>query len=601
MDLHKDYKKELRKHDFSKMKYTSEYVRLILEDKIVVCESVYKALLRIPEYLEKFEFKQDKVDNKINFIETETAQTKGSFAPLKLALVQKVWLEPVWGFYGYREQEIVNPETMEFEKKNVYARIIHEVPIIMGRGNGKTTLGSGIAITGLMVDNEYGADVQILANVKSQSNIAFEAVKTMIGRKGTKLKKLNDRGRLRSTRTGIKYEDTNSVMSVKASDYDTLDGTNAHYNIFDEVHAYDIDFIKVVNDGSKRKRLNWITWYLTTNGTKREAVFDTYYTKWKNILDGYLEDFSTFPWIYEIDSMDDIEGVEENHDKTRNFQKSNPMIGIMPALSIESILEDIKTSKGSIMEQQELLAKTFNKPVQSHGAYFSNLEIDGNSELFDERVFIGEPTKRVNAILGADLSEVNDIASLSLMTVNDGKFYFKTFNFLPRRTVMQNYTKDRRDFMLQCEHRGELILHDYDMNNIDYMWSVVHNYMKENYIRPIILAPDRWHADKLEALYNEYYGLDVVAIPQGAKTLSQPLQEYKTLLNTGKIVYSSKLVKWAHGNVIVEVDNNNNIKPSKKRSKEKIDPFAAQLDAYTAYTMETKGILLQYPNILINT
>ena len=70
------------------------------------------------------------------------------------------------------------------------------------------------------------------------------------------------------TKQGILYETTNSLMSIKTSDYESLDGTNAHYNIFDEVHTYDDDFIKVVNDGSSRKRKNWITWYISTNGTK---------------------------------------------------------------------------------------------------------------------------------------------------------------------------------------------------------------------------------------------------------------------------------------------------------------------------------------------
>ncbi|MTW08485.1 terminase large subunit, partial [Streptococcus pneumoniae] len=134
----------------------------------------------------------------------------------------------------------------------------------------------------------------------------FNASRAMLSNEESLLHYMREADILRSTKQGILYETTNSLMSIKTSDYESLDGTNAHYNIFDEVHTYDDDFIKVVNDGSSRKRKNWITWYISTNGTKRDKLFDKYYNIWVDILDEKIVNHSVMPWIYQLDDVSEI-------------------------------------------------------------------------------------------------------------------------------------------------------------------------------------------------------------------------------------------------------------------------------------------------------
>ncbi|MFL4499274.1 hypothetical protein [Weissella sp. MSCH1] len=77
-----------------------------------------------------------------------------------MSLSQKVWLEVAWGFYTNATVTKVNPETMAEYTVQEERRLIHEVPIIMARGSGITTLGSAIAMVGLLMDGEYGADLE---------------------------------------------------------------------------------------------------------------------------------------------------------------------------------------------------------------------------------------------------------------------------------------------------------------------------------------------------------------------------------------------------------------------------------------------------------
>lgn len=559
----------LIKGDFTAMQYTKAYVDKINNNEIVVGRKIIQALNRVQSYLDKYEFIGNKAYSKINFIESETCQTKGSNANLKLALPQKVWLEIVWGFYK------------KSESNDKLVRVIHQVPIMMGRGNGKTTLISAVALVGLLIDGEYGADVQILATTRPQAELAFSASKAMLNKTGSLLNKLTLNKQLNRTKQGLMFEPTNSLMSVKTSKYETLDGTNAHYNVFDEVHAYKTDFIKVVNDGSTRKRSNWISWYITTNGRTRDAVFDRYYKTWADVLSGKMDDDSIFPFLYEIDSLEDVSDIKKHPEKAVNFQKANPMIGYMDSLSVNSIMKDLLSAESDIIAQQEILAKTFNYPMLSYGTFFNNMQVLGNSDLYED-VFRGTEERYKNVILGVDLASVNDIASVALLTKKDDVLYYKTFSFLPKES-MYKMPYDKQQFLEQQVDKGNLIVHDLPENDIKLIFDHVADYLDSNYLRPVVLAPDPWSIDTFEVLYNDRYGYKVYYIRQGARTLSKPMQSYRSLIDAGKIVWNNALVNWAHANVVADVDSNNGVKPNKRKSVDKIDPFAAQLDAYVGY------------------
>lgn len=592
---------------YKEMKYTYQYVKMIKEKKIVIGYKIYLMLLRCKDYLEKYEFRQDLVDSKLAFIEQHTSQAKGSNEPIRLALPQKVWLEAPWGFYKRENKEKLNPDTLEVEIVESYERVIHQVFLILGRGQGKTTLVSAIGLVGMLIDNEYGANVQILARVNKQANLVFDTVKSMISRKGTILEALVESGDLKTTQKNVIYSPNNAEMSVQTGDYETLDGTNAHYNIFDEVHAYNTDIIKVVNDGSSRKRKNWITWYISTNGTLRGSVFDTYYEKMSEVLFGNIQDDSIWPLIYEIDRQEDVADAIDNPNLRKNFQKANPLIDILPSLTTEGILQDMISSAGDESSQNEILAKTFNYPAQSSGLFFSNEDILGNRELFDDSLFRGlskeenngEYPKYKNVILGADLSQTTDLAAISIMLKEKDKFYFKTFTFLPRASL-KNYSKEIRELLLGFEKKGELILHDYDTNDIDFIFDYVARFLSDHKLRPVLLAPDRYFSDRLEELFLQRYNGKVVRIPQGAPTLSEPMKMYKHLLREKKLIFNSSLVTWTHGNVVSLVNTNGQIKPikgSKENGKSKhykIDPFAAQLDALAGYMMEQDYLINEW-------
>lgn len=555
------------------MKYFDKYVGLVEAGKVPVCREVLLSISRVKRFKEQYIFKQEEADKRIEFIEEECSNTKGRAGKLKLALPQKVWLEVAWGFYHMAEVTKTNPDTLEEYKDFEERRLIHEVPIIVPRGTGKTTLGSAIGEVGQIIDGEWGADIQLLAYSREQAGYLFNASRAMLSNEDSLLHYMREADILRSTKQGILYETTNSLMSIKTSEYESLDGTNAHYNIFDEVHTYDDDFIKVVNDGSSRKRKNWITWYISTNGTKRDKLFDKYYSLWIDILDGKVENDSVMPWIYKLDEVAEIHNPDV-------WQKAMPLLGI--TTEKEAIILDIEMSKNDPAKQAELMAKTFNLPVNNYLAYFSNEECQGWSDKFDMSLFVGDDERSARCVLGVDLSDVNDICSVSFMVVRGEERQYLNKKFMPRHTI-EGLPKELRDKYAEWELSGQLHVHELDYNDQAYIFEELRQFMSENRILPVAVGYDRWNAKELIRLINDYYGDICHDIPQTVKSLSNPLKVYKEKAKMGKIIFDDPVATWNHANVRVKIDANNNVFPNKEKAKEKIDVFASQLDAFICY------------------
>lgn len=560
------------------MKYFDHWSEMVERGDIPVNHYIKLAIERVKRFKKQYIFKQKEANRRIDFIENETSNTKGLDTPLKLALVQKVWLEVAWGFYREVEVTKTDPDTLEVFTAKETRRLINQNAYIVPRGSGKTTLASAIALVGLMIDGEYGADVQNLAYDRVQAGYLFDASVAMTNKEGTMLDFLRQKDVLHKTKTGLRFNPTNSVMSIKTSDYDSLDGTNAHYNLFDEIHTYDDDFIKVVNDGSSRKRKNWITWYLSTNGTKRDRVFDRYFKIWVDILEGRIDDDTVMPWLYQLDSADEI------YDDTK-WQKAMPMLGI--TTEKEVIHQDIEMSRNDPVMQAELMAKTFNLPVNNYLAYFTNDETMGNKDKFDHDLFVGNEDRYARAVIGMDLSEVQDITSISFMIVDGDERYFLNKKYLPRNTV-ENLPKEMRDKYYEWAAKGDFTIHDNDFNDPDFIFDDLREFMSENKILPLVIGYDARSASELVRKFKDAYGnitpvdIDQV-IKQTTPVLSQPLKVYKALISAGKIIFDDPVSTFAHLNVMVKVDANGNIFPNKAKAKDKIDVFASQLDAFIAY------------------
>lgn len=116
-------------------------------------------------------------------------------------------------------------------------------------------------------------------------------------------------------------------------------------------------------------------------------------------------------------------------------------------------------------------------------------------------------------------------------------------------------------------------------NVIDYAYiqNTIGELSYKYHIREI--AFDRWGSNMLVERLSEM-GLTVVPFGQGYKDMSPASRAFYEELMKGNIIHGGNpVMKWMCGNVVIEQDPAGNIKPTKAKSKDKIDGVVAAIMA----------------------
>ena len=127
------------------------------------------------------------------------------------------------------------------------------------------------------------------------------------------------------------------------------------------------------------------------------------------------------------------------------------------------------------------------------------------------------------------------------------------------------------------EHKGYINATEGNVIHYDFIEKTIKNLSEIYNIKEI--AHDRWEATQMvQNLQDE--GFIMVPFGQGYKSMSPPMKEFYKLLLEGKITHGGNpVLRWMAGNVVAETDAAENIKPSKKKSVEKIDGIVATIMA----------------------
>ncbi|MFA5436518.1 MAG: terminase TerL endonuclease subunit, partial [Candidatus Neomarinimicrobiota bacterium] len=86
-------------------------------------------------------------------------------------------------------------------------------------------------------------------------------------------------------------------------------------------------------------------------------------------------------------------------------------------------------------------------------------------------------------------------------------------------------------------------------------------------------------------------------IIQGWLTLGAPTKDFRDNVYDKKVIHDDPMLTWAMGNAICDEDKNKNVMLNKQKSKEKIDPAAALMNAHVRFAVkpemnvyETRGM-----------
>lgn len=486
----------------------------------------------------------------IEFIERFLTPTKGAYSRMTLL--------------GW--QHFIEANLYGWVSKVTGYRRFREAIIIVGQGNGKSTMIAGNASYGLTKDGERGAEIYCLANSREQAKIIFNECSAQIQGNKTLAK------HVRVTKSAVYYDKTNSVFQPLATDSKNLDGRNVHMGVFDEIQEYrDYKLINIIK-GKTKKRKQPLIIYITTLGPVIDGPLMDLYVLGGKILDdlGAIERRAadrTFVYIDEIDEGDDPNNPD-------CWYKANPSLGVL--LDIEDLKDEWARVKTIPAERSNFINKQLNVFTSvDELSYLDVKTIKKNNRTYDVEKLRGE-----RCYGGFDLAEVEDFTSACLeFPLKDNDFFVMEHTWVPEKKVEADHEKLDWDNLVQ-EGWLTIVPGEYVDYNLVYQWF----YDRRKLYKIESIGYDPAKAFLLVQLMQQNgFAMDIVR--QGELTLTAPMDNMKERFLDGNIIHNNNpLFNWYLGNVkLTKRSANATYLPTKQNKYRKIDGFAAFLDAHTEY------------------
>lgn len=423
-----------------------------------------------------------------------------------------------------------------------------EVP----RKNGKTTLSGGVGIMGVL--EEPGAEVYSVATKEDQAKIGWRDGRAMIKRSPGLTSMLTLRIK------EIRFDDRESIWRPLGADSETLDGLNPSLALMDELHAWPTrDLWDVIDDGMGA-RLQPLIFQITTAGNNRHGICAEQRKHVCSILERRATDDHYFGIIFTIDEGDDP------HDPA-SWHKANPLLGI--AKTVEFMRQQSDMAKLLPGKLNAFLNKQLNIWTEQEVRWLSPQAWDACGGEIDEKSIVG-----MSCIGGLDMASTTDVAALVRYFPADGDgpdIILPSF-WIPEDTINERSKRDRVPYDLWARE-GLITVTPGNVVNYDQVRADLVKMHEQTPFRE--LAYDPWNLTQLATQLQDD-GLTVVPFRQGYASMSPAAKELeKRLLGRAFNHGGNPVLRWMAGNVAVEQDPAGNIKPSKRKSTERIDGIVA--------------------------
>lgn len=511
----------------------------------------------------------------VEFFAEVLTHVKGELAnkPLKLEPWQQSILANLYGW-----------------KRPDGTRRYRETLIYVPRKNGKTALAAGIILYTLFCDGERGAEIYGAASTYEQACFVFQQARGMVIQES----ELRSRCRVFNGQAkSITREDVMSFYRPIASEATASHGQNTHLAVIDELHALkDRELYDVLKTSMGARRQPLLVSITTADFEREGSICNELHGYASQVRDGVVSDPYFLPVIYEATSKDDWKSEE-------TWRKCNPNLGI--SISTDSFSEACQKAQTIAAYENTFKRLHLNIRTEQDVRWLALETWDRcGQESIDEDELAGRA-----CFAGVDLSTTTDVSACVLVfppecegscTTNDGTFDVLPFFWVPRAGAEKRSKKDRVDYVKWIRD-GYMFATDGDV--VDYDAIREHLRLLAERYNICEVAIDRWNSTQLQTqLMGD--GMNVVQFGQGFASMTAPTKELEKLIIANRLRHGSNpVLRWMASNVSVEQDAAGNMKPSKKKSAEKIDGIVALIMALgrsmvsevrAASVYETRGI-----------
>ena len=459
--------------------------------------------------------------------------------------------------------------------------------------NGKTTLIAALAVYHLACDDNEG-QIYCCAADRQQAELVYKAALSMIDQNKT----LSKMFKVTDSKKEILNKYTKTKLKVLSAEAYTKHGLNPTVVIFDELHAQpnrNLWDVMTFGAGAARKEPLW--WVITTAGDDpdRNSIGYEIHEYAQKLVDGEIDDPSWYAKIYGAKEDEDIFAEE-------TWYKANPSLGI--TIPIESVRKEALTARNSESAERLFRWLRLNQWIATKRIGWLPLTLWDSTQgewTIDE--LVGK-----KCYTGLDLSSTTDITALAhLFPPQEGIKEWRVIfeGFVPEEKMRERSNKDGVPYDKWVQ-KG--YLHATPGNVVDYEYvetSIVQAALK---YKMDTLCPDPWNTDQLVQRLEKNELVEftlsdkrqstkqtqIILIPQDMKNMSPAMKEIERLLRRGELTHNNNpLARWCFGNVNLAMDGNENIKPMKNKSKDRIDIIVALINAMSQAMQREKIVVYQ--------
>jgi phage terminase large subunit-like protein len=463
--------------------------------------------------------------------------------------------EVLWNVYG----------TVKEDGLRQYRYAYLEIP----KKNGKTETVAGLGVYHIMGDPP-GGQIYCCAAEREQASLVYQAAKSMIQQD----ERLDNYLHVIDSKKEIHNQKTGTFLKVMSAEAYSKHGLNPTVVIFDELHAQqnrDLWDVMTFGSGSARKEPLW--WVITTAGDDpdRKSIGWEIHEKAVKIRDGEMDDPTWYVKIY--GAPEDADIYDEDV-----WRLANPSLGV--SIDIETVRQEALSARNSDAAEKLFRWLRLNQWVALKRISWLPLT------LWDSTVGDWNPADMVGAkcYLGLDLSSTTDLTAICLLFPPQGKIrewrcMFKTF--IPVDNMKERIRRDKVPYDSWVKS-GHLIATEGNAVDYELVQSTIENLSRQYKVSYV--CADKWNSQMMTQNLTKK-GIKVIEIDQTMSGMSPAMKELEGMFRRGQISHEpNPLARWAFGNVVIAIDGNENIKPMKNKSWERIDPIVALIDAASAAT-----------------
>jgi len=497
-----------------------------------------------PEWVDGYTFDAEAADRPCQFVQTLCrVPSRDGGPPQRMRLIDWQRDRVIHPLFGWKRPD----GRLRYRRAGVF------VP----KKNGKSFLMAAVAQY-LLTAHFPIADVYLAAVDRLQAREIYRVVAKFVNA-SPQLSKLLE---VIDSKSLIRNRDHGNVLRCLSADAYRNEGLNGSV-IIDEIHAHKNDQLISALTYATRATPNGLVLAISTAGDDRNSVGFQWWRDAELVIADPASNPSFLGVIYAADP-DDPRGMGD----PAVWREANPSMGTTFAEDeFRADYEDALTDprKMSRWMRYSLNCWTEKDNRWFHGDEFAACRADPP-----------EPLDGRPCWVGLDLADRNDLtAAAFLFRSEDGSFDVELMCWCPADGIAE---RERRDSVPYSTWVREGWLRVTEGSRIDHeqIHADIMAFLADHQCRGI--GADPWHLDWIGTKF-QADDLPIQKIGQKIGYLTGPSKTLEDLVKTGRIRYRSPILAWCGNNVAIWRDMNDNIRPDKSKSSEKIDAVVATINA----------------------